>query len=156
MKILYINHTNTLSGAGISLSTLLAGLPVEVEKYFCLHIKSKLADRLGATSHQTYRDPFLSLMHTTVYGCGMPPHLTLFHYLKSPLALITLSLIKRFWKPDVVHLNETVLTSYAVAASFLNLPLVVHARTPVNRSAFGMRLLALISAVVAVDSKIGL
>ncbi len=141
MKILYINHTNTISGAGISLSTLLASLPAEVEKCFCIHRKSKLADRFGATSHQTYRDPFLSLLHTTVYGGGMPPHLTLFHYLKSPLALITLFLIKWFWKPDVVHLNETVLTSYAVAASFLKLPLVVHARTPVNPSSIGMRLL---------------
>ena len=142
MKLLYINHTNTISGAGISLSTLLRYLPAEIKKYFCLHRKSRLAQLLGATPQRTYREPFFSQMHTTLYGGGMGVFLTVFHYCKATLTLPTLAFLKHKWKPDVIHLNETVLASYAVSASLLGIPLVVHARTVVSPESLGMRLLS--------------
>ena len=56
-------------------------------------------------------------------------------------ALATLAHLKRKWQPDVVHLNETVLVPYALAATRLGLPLVIHARTVVRPESKGMRLL---------------
>ena len=72
----------------------------------------------------------------------MPCHLAIFHSLKAPLAIPTIAYLKRRWKPDLVHLNETVLASYAAAASFWKLPLVVHVRTAVHPASAGMRLLS--------------
>jgi glycosyltransferase involved in cell wall biosynthesis len=141
MKTLYANHTNIVSGATISLAGLLSNLPPNIERYFCLHRKSQLAERFGATRENTYRDPLLAMADTTTYGAGMPWHLQAFHAAKGPFALATLSHLKRKWQPDVVHLNETVLVPYALAAARLGLPLVIHARTVVRPESKGMRLL---------------
>jgi len=141
MKILYANHTNIVSGATISLAGLLSNLAPNVERYFCLHRKSQLAARFGATRANTYRDHFLAMADTTTYGTGMPWHLRAFHAAKAPLALATLARLKHKWQPDVVHLNETVLVPYALAATRLGLPLVIHARTVVRPQSRGMRLL---------------
>ncbi len=141
MRILYANHTNTISGAGISLATLLPNLPPDIRKLFCIHRKSQLAERFGATRENTYRDPLLAMEATTTYGAGMPWHLMAFHAAKAPLALATLAHLKRKWQPDVIHLNETVLVPYALAAVRLGLPLVIHARTVVRPESRGMRLL---------------
>jgi len=142
VKVLFINHTNTISGAGISLSTLLSHLPSDIEKFFLLHRKSQLAERFGALSENTYCEPLLSQLHTTTYGEGMGLWLTLFHYLKAPFTFLTLAYLNWKWRPDVVHLNETVLAPYAVSASLLGIPLVVHARTVVQPQSLGMRLLS--------------
>ncbi len=142
VKILFANHTNTVSGAGISLGTLLHHLPgEEVDQYFCLHRKSQLAARFGASRETTYFDPLLAMVDTTTYGAGMPWHLRTFHAAKAPFALATLAHLKGKWQPDVVHLNETVLVPYALAATRLGLPLVIHARTVVRPESKGMRLL---------------
>jgi glycosyltransferase involved in cell wall biosynthesis len=142
VRILFANHTNTVSGAGISLGTLLRNLPRdEVDAYFCLHRRSQLAGRFGASRETIYLDPLLAMKATTTYGAGMPWHLRAFHAAKAPLALGTLAHLKRKWQPDIVHLNETVLVPYALAASRLRLPLVIHARTVVRPESKGMRLL---------------
>jgi glycosyltransferase involved in cell wall biosynthesis len=141
MKILYANHTNTVSGASISLAGLLSNLPPDIDRYFCLHRKSQLAGRFGATRANTYRDALLAMADTTTYGAGMPWHLRTFHTTKAPLALATMAHLKRKWQPDVIHLNETVLVPYALAAARLKLPMVIHARTVVRPESKGMRLL---------------
>jgi glycosyltransferase involved in cell wall biosynthesis len=142
VKVLFINHTNTISGAGISLSTLLSYLPHDVKKFFLLHRKSQLAERFGTVPEFTHREPLFSQMHTTLYGEGMGIGLTAFHYLKASFTLLTLAYLNRKWRPDVIHLNETVLAPYAVSASLLGIPLVVHARTLVQAQSLGMRLLS--------------
>jgi glycosyltransferase involved in cell wall biosynthesis len=141
MRILFANHTNTISGAGISLSLLLKSLPPEVEKFFCLHWRSELAERFGADPERIHRDYFLSMMHTTRYGTGLSNSLQLFHLLKSKAALPSIALLKWNWKPDLVHLNETTLVPYALAADKLGIPVLVHARTVVNSESRGMQLL---------------
>jgi len=141
VKVLFINHTNTISGAGISLAMLLGMLPRDINQLFCLHRKSQLAEKFGATWDNTYRDPLLAINSTTTYGAGMPWHLRAFHAAKAPLALATLAHLKRKWQLDVVHLNETVLVPYALAAARLGLPLIIHARTVVRPESRGMRLL---------------
>jgi glycosyltransferase involved in cell wall biosynthesis len=120
---------------------LLSNLPPDVGRYFCLHRKSQLAARFAATHANTYRDALLAMEATTTYGAGMPWHLRTFHATKAPLALATLAHLKRKWQPDVIHLNETVLVPYALAAVRLGLPLVIHARTVVRPESRGMRLL---------------
>lgn len=141
MKILYANHTNSVSGASISLAGLLSNLPPHIDRYFCLHRKSQLAERFGATRANTYHDALLAMADTTTYGAGMPWHLRTFHATKAPLASATLAHLKRKWQPDVIHLNETVLVPYALAAARLGLPMVIHARTVVRPESKGMRLL---------------
>jgi len=140
VKVLYINHTNTVSGAGISLAGLLSNLPPDLDRCFCLHRKSQLAGRFGASRETTYFDPLLAMADTTTYGAGMPWHLRAFHAAKAPFALATLAHLKRKWQPDVVHLNETVLVPYALAGARLGLPLVIHSRTVVRPESKGMRL----------------
>jgi glycosyltransferase involved in cell wall biosynthesis len=141
VRVLYANHTSTISGAGISLATLLGKLPQDITQLFCLHRKSQLAERFGATRENTYRDPLLAMEATTTYGAGMPWPLRTFHAAKAPWALATLAHLKRKWQPDIVHLNETVLVPYALAAARLGLPLVIHARTVVRPESKGMCLL---------------
>jgi glycosyltransferase involved in cell wall biosynthesis len=141
LKILYINHTNSLSGAGISLSLLLNSLPPEVGKFFLLHWRSQLAEQFGATPEITHSDYLLSMMHTTRYGADLPRSLRLFHSLKAKMSLPTLALLNLKWKPDLIHLNETSLVPYALAAVKLGMPVVVHARTVVNPDSRGMQLL---------------
>jgi glycosyltransferase involved in cell wall biosynthesis len=116
-------------------------LPPEVGKFFCLHWRSQLAERFGATPKITYRDYFFSMMHTTRYGAGLSGSLSFFHSLKSKLALPTLALLNLRWKPDLIHLNETTLVPYALAADNLGIPVLVHARTVVNPDSRGMQLL---------------
>lgn len=141
MRILFANHTNAISGAGISLSLLLKHLPPEIKKFFCLHWRSQLAERFGASQEKTYRDFFVSMMHTTRYGAGLSGSLRFFHSLKSKIALPTLLLLRSKWNPELVHLNETSLVPYALAADKLGIPVLVHARTVVNPDSCGMRLL---------------
>jgi glycosyltransferase involved in cell wall biosynthesis len=119
----------------------LKSLPPEVEKFFCLHWKSQLAERFNAAPERTHRDYFLSMMHTTRYGEGLPIHLTIFHTLKAVLALPTLARLKLKWKFQLVHLNETTLVPYALAAVKLGIPVLVHARTVVKPASRGMQLL---------------
>lgn len=52
-----------------------------------------------------------------------------------------MALLKSKWKPDIVHLNETVLVPYALAAAKLGMPVLVHARTVVNADSCGIQLL---------------
>ncbi len=141
MRVLYVNHTNVVSGAAISFSTLLRNLPPEIDRYFLLHRRSGLAERFGADPAKTYRDWLLPLYHTTLYGKGMSPGVQAFHLAKAAAVPPTLAWLRHRWKYDVMHLNEIVLVAHAASARLLNIPTLVHVRTSLARTRRAMKVM---------------
>lgn len=159
MRVLYINHTSQLSGAGISLSTLLRNLPADIEKYFLLPHTSALDGLLGAGPERTYRERFLCQFMTTIYSPQYSPVLFVWHLAKLPLALLRVRRLVRRWQIDLVHVNETTLVAYALAARFAGVPVVLHARTAIAPRPFERFLLRKFGGlrparVVAIDAEV--
>ena len=127
MNVLYINHTVLKSGAGISLSTLLRHLPAEVRQFFMLRPRCQIAQMLGATPERTFHERWMTEFMTTRYVSAYSPYLFLWHLLKAPLTIFRLARLKRRWSLDLVHLNETTLCAYALAASLVGLPVWLRA-----------------------------
>jgi len=142
MRVLYVNHTTQKSGAGISLSTLLRNLPPEIEKFFLLPAASQIDSMLGATAERTYRERHLCQFMTTLYTPQYPPHLIAWHLAKIPVAFAHIRHLIRSWKIDLVHVNETTLVAYALAARLAGVPAVLHARTAIAPRPFEHWLLA--------------
>jgi len=58
------------------------------------------------------------------------------HYIKG--IYISFKILRQI-KPDLLYINEHVLCSYAISASFLNIPSVIHIRSQFLRGGFGLR-----------------
>ena len=142
MRVLYVNHTLQKSGAGISLSTLLRNLPPDIGKYFLLPAASEIDSMLGAPAERTYRERHLCQFMTTLYTPQYSSLLFAWHLAKVPLAYFRIRRLVKRWKIDVVHVNETTLVAYALAACFAGVPAVVHARTAIAPRPFERFLLA--------------
>ena len=142
MRVLYVNHTAQKSGAGISLSTLLRHLPPGIGKFFLIPKASEIDAMLGATPERTYRERHLCQFMTTLYTPQYPPHLLAWHLAKIPVALWRIRRLVRRWKIDLVHVNETTLIAYALAARMAGVPVVLHARTAIAPRPFERGLLA--------------
>lgn len=136
MNVLYINHTVLKSGAGISLATLLRHLPAEVRPFFILRSRCEIAEMLGAAPERTFLERWMVEFTTTRYVPAYPAWLFLWHLLKTPLVVLRLGQLKKRWSLDLVHLNETTLCAYALAARLVRLPVVIHARTALARRRF--------------------
>lgn len=141
MNVLYINHSILRSGAGISLSTLVRHLPAEVRPFFMLRRKCEIDGLLGAAPEQTFRERFMVEFMTTLYVSPYPLWLFLWHLLKTPLAFFRMRQLKRKWKPDLIHANESSLLIYVFAARLAGLPVVLHARTALAKRPFEQFLL---------------
>ena len=144
MRVLYVNHTTRQSGAGISLSTLLRHLPASVERYFLLPTASGIDALLAAAPERTFRERFLCQFMTTLYTAQYGPALFAWHVAKIPVAFLRIRRLVRRWKIDLVHVNETTLVAYALAARLAGAPVVLHARTAIAPRPFERRLLALL------------
>ena len=142
MRVLYVNHTTQKSGAGISLSTLLRHLPPDLGKFFLLPAASEIDAMLGAAPERTYRERHLCQFMTTLYTPPYPPGLLAWHLAKIPGALWRIRQLVRRWKIDLVHVNETTLVAYALAARLAGVPTVLHARTAIAPRPFERWLLA--------------
>src|SRR6184192_3894613 len=116
MNVLYINHTILKSGAGISLATLVRHLPTQARTFFMLRRKCEIADMLGAVPERTFRERFMAEFMTTHYVGPYPLWLFLWHILKIPVAFLRMRQLKRKWKLDLVHANESSLLAYVFAA----------------------------------------
>ena len=159
MRLLYINHTTHPSGAGISLSTLLRHLPADIEKYFLLPRGSAIDGLLGAAPERSYRERWLCQFMTTLYSPQYSPGLFVWHLAKFPLALLRVRHLVRRWRIDLVHVNETTLIAYALAARLAGVPVVLHARTAIVPRPFEHFLLRKFGGlrharVVAIDSEV--
>jgi glycosyltransferase involved in cell wall biosynthesis len=141
MRVLYVNHTGQPSGAGISLATLLRHLPVDVEKFFLLPTGSAVDELLGAGPQQTYHERLLCQFMTTRYTAQYPPWLFAWHFAKLPRAILRIRSLVGKWKINLVHVNETTLVAYALAARLAGVPVVLHARTAIAPRPFEVFLL---------------
>ena len=142
MRVLYVNHTTQKSGAGISLSTLLRHLPVDIEKFFLVPAQSQIDAPLGARPERTCRERHLCQFMTTLYTPPYPPSLLAWHLAKIPRAIWRIHELIRRWEIDLVHVNETTLIAYALAARLAGVPTVLHARTAIAPRPFEQSLLA--------------
>jgi glycosyltransferase involved in cell wall biosynthesis len=159
MRVLYVNHTTQKSGAGISLSTLLRNLPAEIEKFFLLPAASAIDALLGAAPAQTFRERHLCQFMTTLYSPQYSPVLLAWHLAKLPLALLRIRHLVRRWQIDLVHVNETTLVAYALAAHLAGVPVVLHARTAIAPRPFERFLLRRFGGLrharmVAIDAEV--
>ena len=142
MRVLYVNHTTQKSGAGISLSTLLRHLPEDIEKFFLVPAQSQIDALLGARPERTCRERHLCQFMTTLYTPPYPPTLLAWHLAKIPRAIWRIRELIRRWEIDLVHVNETTLIAYALAARLAGVPTVLHARTAIAPRPFEQSLLA--------------
>ncbi len=142
MRVLYVNHTTQKSGAGISLSTLVRHLPGGIEKFFLVPAKSQIDAMLGAAPERTCRERHLCQFMTTLYTPPYPPSLLAWHLAKIPRAIWRIRELVRRWEIDLVHVNETTLVAYALAARLAGVPIVLHARTAIAPRPFEQALLA--------------
>ena len=136
MNVLYINHTILKSGAGVSLSTLLRHLAPEIRTFFMLRRKCEIGDMLGAIPERTFCERFMVEFMTTLYAPPYPLWLFLWHLLKTPFAFLRVRQLKRKWKLDLIHANESTLLTYVFAARLAGMPVVLHARTALAKRPF--------------------
>jgi len=141
VRVLFINHTLQKSGAGISLATLLRHLPERVEKYFVLQKKSEIGGLLGAEEANVFRERFLPQFPTTQYNGAYSILLYAWHFAKALLAFWRVRQLARRWQPDVLHINETTMLAYVFAARAIGLPVVMHARTALEKRPLEMAIM---------------
>ncbi len=159
MNVLYINHTIRKSGAGISLSTLIRHLPAQVRIFFMVRSSCQIDHLLGAAPERTVHERFMVEFMTTLYVPTYPSWLFLWHVLKIPVAILRMRQLKRKWKVDLVHANESSLLAYVFAARLAGLPVVLHARTALAKRPFESFLLRWIgrlhdTRIVAIDGEV--
>ncbi len=159
MRVLYVNHTLQKSGAGISLSTLLQNLPLDVERFFLVPSGSEIDAMLGAAPDRTFRERHLCQFMTTLYTPQYSPALFAWHLMKIPIALVRIRHLIRRWKIDLVHVNETTLVAYAFAAHFAGVPVVLHARTAIASRPFERAMLSRLgkmrrARIACIDSEV--
>ncbi|MEO8205304.1 MAG: glycosyltransferase family 4 protein [Chthoniobacterales bacterium] len=159
MRILYVNHTKKISGAGLSLSTLIKYLPANIARYFWLPAGSEIDAKLGATPENTFHDRYLCQFMTTLYGDGYTLSLYIWHILKGIAAVPRLRSRIKKWKINLIHINETTLLAYAFAASLYNIPFVLHARTALKKRPIETFLLRRLAAlrrfcIIAIDEEV--
>jgi len=160
MRVLYINHTILKSGAAISLGTLITSLNTAVTPCFLLRKGSTVDEILGATgSRLKFHARWVAFYQTTIYG--KPASLFCFfsQIAKTPLAIGRAALISRKWRCDVVHINETTLPADAIGAALAGRPVIIHARTALNRNHFERGLLSFLTTFskigfVAIDDEV--
>ena len=159
MRVLFVNHTAQMSGAGISLATLARALPASVEKFFLVPADCAIDDLLGAVPERTFREARMCQFMTTRYVPPHPAHILAWHLAKVAVAALRIRHLVRQWKIDIVHANETSLLAYAFAARMAGVPAVLHARTAITPRRFERRLLAQVgrlrrTCVACIDAEV--
>jgi glycosyltransferase involved in cell wall biosynthesis len=145
MNILYVNHTRQLSGAGISLGTLIRHLPMEYSSSFMVPTASTIDGLIGATPDRTVRMKFMPQAMTTTYHAKLPLTKNLWQILKLFPCFVETWRAVRKSRAQVLHLNETCLVGHALSAILLGLPVVIHARTAFSNFFFAKVVLTFLS-----------
>ncbi len=159
VRVLYVNHSRSISGSDISLATLLGHLSPAVEAHLLSHFRLPVTELFELAPERIYRDRAMPQAMTTQAGGRLPPHQVLAHGLKSAIAPGTIARLRRRWDIELVHANESTQAAYALSASLLGLPVVVHVRGRVDPSRPAARLLDQLAArprvaFVAIDAEV--
>jgi hypothetical protein len=138
IKILFVHHTGANGGATMSLYYLLEYVRKEyeivvyfladgpaVEFYRNTGIRCVVDKSLGKLPHCTIENQSLNPFSAKFYYDSKP---YLKHYLKLIPSYVRMKRILAEEKPDIVHLNSSVLISEGLAVKSSNIPLVWHMR----------------------------
>lgn len=141
-RILYIHHGGAIGGAPMSLLYLLRHLDrSRYEPVVVVLRHGPAADLYRAEGIETYVEPRIrDFSHTTLEWYGGRDLWRLPGRLLSLIPSIwrTRALIRRL-RPDLVHLNSSVLAPCAIACRREGVPLVWHIREPLAHGYLGLR-----------------
>lgn len=140
-KILYIHHGRGIGGAPMSLLYTIQGLDrkkygpkvvfINPGEHIDLFRKAKIPYRMETG--------YLDLAHNDVSSYPLwTPHFWV-RLFWQPFSYLVARRILLEEKPDIVHLNDTTLFSFARAAKDLGVPVVMHIREPLKKGLFGVR-----------------
>jgi glycosyltransferase involved in cell wall biosynthesis len=144
-KILFIDHDPNISGSSVSMRYILrgfyeAGWDVLIlspknenklkffQKY--IHTYIKLNKNFSLDLHFTNNLPLHSLR-------GIKNNIYILYYFIR--GIIYASRKINYLKPDLVYINEYVLSQFSVAGKILKVPVVTHIRSPILKGTYGFR-----------------
>ncbi|MDD9947420.1 MAG: glycosyltransferase family 4 protein [Myxococcales bacterium] len=159
MRVLFVNCSRHPSGADVSMATMIQHLPDSVESQVLTHWRMRLGGLLELPADRLYRDYAMPYVLTT-RAAGRYTWLQFAaHLAKFPTPLWTLARLRRRQAFDLVHVNDTPGIAYALAASLLGLPAVLHVRAQVDLGRRGAELLDVLAsrertAFVAIDDEV--
>lgn len=145
-KVLFFHHIGAMSGASLSMTGLIDGIrQVGYETLVCCLQNGPLVEylrnrdvrvvveqrltTLGHVNGAWY--PFTSLLYVMRFALAL---------IRLPRAVLLAGNLIRAEKPDLVHINSTVLVPCAIAAWRCGIPLVWHIREAAHTGHFGIRL----------------
>lgn len=148
-KILYVQHSGANGGAPMSLFYLLEYVRKEydivvyfitegpaVEFYRSAGIRCIVDKRLGKLPHCTIENQSLNPFDAKFYY-DLKTYVR--HYLKLLPGYLAMKQIIAIEKPDIVHLNSTVLISEGLAVKSMKIPLIWHLRDFLEYGNFRLR-----------------
>ena len=144
-KILFIDHDPNITGSTVSMKYLIKGFYEVGWEILILSPKDestlKFFQEFNVTSiklekHFNLEMHFLNIMPLFSLR-GMKANIyILIYFIKGFIyAVRNLSKIK----PDLVYINEYVLSQFSAASKILNIPVVTHIRSPFLKGSFGLR-----------------
>lgn len=149
VKILFVHHTGANGGATMSLYYLLEYVRKEyeivvyfitdgpaVEFYKNAGIRCVVDRKLGKLPHCTIENQSLNPFSAKFYH-DIKPYLK--HYFKLIPSYFRMKQILAEEKPDIVHLNSSVLISEGLAVKSSNIPLIWHMRDFLEYGTFKIR-----------------
>ncbi len=157
-NILFVDHTITPSGAAISFGTLIRHLNQRFSRHFILRKRSKVGSILGAEGCPCHVEHWMPDFPTTPTPHKYSLPLWLWHFFKLPVAFLELVNLRRRWKINLLHANETCLVGYVFMARLLGIPVVLHARGPLTDQMLPRSLLLMAARypklrVIAIDDE---
>jgi glycosyltransferase involved in cell wall biosynthesis len=141
-RILYVHHGKGIGGAPLSLLYLIRGL--DRSRYepavLCIH-DGEAADLYRREGIETIVDSRLhDFSHTNVlwYPLWQLPKILL-RLWQFPFTRLRFARFLRSRRVDLIHLNTSTLTAFALAARAQGIPVVWHIREPLQRGYTGLR-----------------
>lgn len=148
-KILYVQHSGANGGAPMSLFYLLEYVKKEYEIVVCFINQGPAVDfyqksgircivntKLGKLPHCTIENQSLNPLSSKFYH-NLKAYL--FHYLKLIPSYYAMKRLIADEKPDIVHLNSSVLIAEGLATKSIGIPLVWHMRDFLEYGNFKVR-----------------
>lgn len=132
INILFIDHTISQSGAGISFGTLIRHLGQRFSRHFILRKRSEAGSLLGTEGCPVHFEYWMPDFPTTPTPHEYSLVLWCWHFLKMPVAFIEFAWVCWRWKINIIHANESCMVGYVFMARLLGIPVVLHARGPLT------------------------
>lgn len=149
LKVVFVHHSGSSGGAPMSLYYLIKGLGSRIEPvvYCCEEgpavdfyrtqgIRTEVDNRIARWPHCTIQFQELKPWRLKTYRDAL---FYVRQAAKFPLAFQAIREMAEREKPDLVHLNSTVLVPEGIAAHRLGFPVIWHLRDFLEKGNFGLR-----------------